>query len=81
MVEGFYYCECGGIPGTRLSADQHTCEVVNLCLENNGGCSHSCLSVNGQAFCSCPSGREFIKIKLEHSLKIPVSSENNVKYL
>jgi fibulin 1/2 len=57
-VEGFYTCDCSGLPGTRLAADKHSCEPEDLCNTNNGGCSHTCLSLHGQAFCSCPSGLE-----------------------
>lgn len=57
-VEGFYTCDCGGLPGTRLAADKHSCEPEDRCLEDNGGCSHTCISLTGQSFCSCPSGLE-----------------------
>lgn len=42
--------------GTRLAADNHTCEDVDECSQNNAGCSHTCLNTLGRAFCLCPSG-------------------------
>ena len=42
--------------GTRLSSDGHTCEDLDECKVNNGGCSHGCLSTLGYVFCTCPAG-------------------------
>uniref|UniRef100_A0A182FCC0 Uncharacterized protein n=1 Tax=Anopheles albimanus TaxID=7167 RepID=A0A182FCC0_ANOAL len=51
-----YRCTCDGLPGTRLAADGHTCEDIDECTVNNGGCSHTCLNTLGRAFCVCPEG-------------------------
>ena len=37
-----------GLPGTILSADGNSCEEIDLCKENNGGCSHDCHTSYGQ---------------------------------
>ncbi|XP_068220454.1 LOW QUALITY PROTEIN: uncharacterized protein [Palaemon carinicauda] len=55
-TEGGYICSCDSIPGTHLGADNHTCEDVDECAINNGGCSHICLNTFGQIFCTCPEG-------------------------
>jgi hypothetical protein len=55
-LPGSYACRCDGIVGTRLAADNHTCEDVDECAQNNAGCSHTCLNTLGRAFCLCPSG-------------------------
>nr|XP_029726132.1 uncharacterized protein LOC109432373 [Aedes albopictus] len=51
-----YRCSCAGLPGTRLSEDGHSCEDIDECTVNNGGCSHTCLNTLGRAFCVCPEG-------------------------
>ncbi|XP_058832942.1 uncharacterized protein LOC131690887 [Topomyia yanbarensis] len=51
-----YRCSCAGLPGTRLSQDGHSCEDIDECTVNNGGCSHTCLNTLGRAFCVCPEG-------------------------
>ncbi|KAL9701971.1 hypothetical protein quinque_005412 [Culex quinquefasciatus] len=51
-----YRCSCMGLPGTRLGDDGHSCEDIDECTVNNGGCSHTCLNTLGRAFCVCPEG-------------------------
>ncbi|XP_050095151.1 uncharacterized protein LOC126577518 isoform X2 [Anopheles aquasalis] len=51
-----YRCTCDGLPGTRLAPDGHSCEDIDECTVNNGGCSHTCLNTLGRAFCVCPDG-------------------------
>ncbi|XP_053687238.1 uncharacterized protein LOC128736775 [Sabethes cyaneus] len=51
-----YRCSCAGLPGTRLAQDGHSCEDIDECTVNNGGCSHTCLNTLGRAFCVCPAG-------------------------
>ncbi|XP_062552404.1 uncharacterized protein LOC134217619 [Armigeres subalbatus] len=51
-----YRCSCAGLSGTRLSEDGHSCEDIDECTVNNGGCSHTCLNTLGRAFCVCPEG-------------------------
>ena len=29
-VDGYYYCECNNMPGTRLDADRHTCTGIEV---------------------------------------------------
>jgi Coagulation Factor Xa inhibitory site len=53
---GSYTCTCDSLPGTRLAEDRHSCEDVDECGLNNGGCSHTCLNTLGRAFCVCPEG-------------------------
>ena len=47
-TEGSFHCSCEGLPGTRLASDQKTCEEIDLCEQNNGGCSHDCHTSYGQ---------------------------------
>lgn len=42
--------------GTQLAVDGHSCEDIDECRTDNGGCSHSCLNTLGTAFCACPEG-------------------------
>lgn len=39
---GAYTCSCENLKGTKLSKDGHSCEPVEICSINNGGCSHTC---------------------------------------
>lgn len=39
---GAYTCSCENLKGTKLSKDGHSCEPVEVCSLNNGGCSHTC---------------------------------------
>ena len=47
-MDGYYHCSCPGRPGTRLSSDRHSCEEIDMCEQDNGGCSHTCTSTHGQ---------------------------------
>ncbi|ETN59950.1 hypothetical protein AND_008443 [Anopheles darlingi] len=53
---GGYSCSCDGLPGTRLASDGHGCEDDGECANENGGCSHRCLTTVGRLFCLCPDG-------------------------
>lgn len=53
---GGYNCSCDGLPRTRLTEDGHNCEDAGECANNNGGCSHKCLTTLGRVFCLCPEG-------------------------
>lgn len=56
-----YSCSCVNLPGTQLAADNHSCIDSGECFNNNGGCSHTCLSSIGRIFCSCPSGYHILE--------------------
>ena len=45
---GGYTCSCENLKGTQLSQDGHSCEEIDLCSINNGGCSHTCHSTIGK---------------------------------
>ncbi|CAK8684030.1 unnamed protein product [Clavelina lepadiformis] len=34
----------------------HGCHYIDECRYDNGGCSHTCLSINGTKTCQCPAG-------------------------
>ncbi|KAG5677773.1 hypothetical protein PVAND_007504 [Polypedilum vanderplanki] len=53
---GGYTCTCENLKNTQLSKDGHSCEEIDLCSVDNGGCSHTCHSSIGQTFCTCPMG-------------------------
>lgn len=55
-LEGGYECSCTDIPGFKLALDNHTCEDIDECANNNAGCSHVCLNTPGSVFCLCPDG-------------------------
>lgn len=44
---GSYKCSCGNLKGTILAKDEHSCEQIDSCSVNNGGCSHICLDTIG----------------------------------
>lgn len=46
-TEGGYECSCGNLKGTKLAKNGHSCEEMDLCSINNGGCSHTCLDTIG----------------------------------
>ncbi|KAK7083591.1 hypothetical protein SK128_023197, partial [Halocaridina rubra] len=56
---GSYQCLCNS--GYQLGTDLRSCymidmEVINSCLDNNGGCKHMCKHGPGGAMCSCHAG-------------------------
>lgn len=55
---GSYNCNCENLNGTILGKDGHSCEDLDECLINNGGCSHECINAFGKVFCNCPLGWE-----------------------
>lgn len=48
--------------GYRL--EKKACILINPCSEKNGGCSHACTAINGQAVCRCPPDFELIGKKI-----------------
>ncbi|XP_016969024.1 fibrillin-1-like [Drosophila rhopaloa] len=48
--------ECSCCKGYRLKSDGKSCEDVNECLVNNGGCQHKCHNLEGTHACSCERG-------------------------
>ena len=34
---------------------------VNECLSMNGGCSNTCVNLNGSYVCTCPSGKYLLE--------------------
>lgn len=55
---GSFECSCERLPNGRLSPDGKSCEDAGECANNNGNCSHICLSTVKQVFCLCPEGLE-----------------------
>lgn len=47
---GSYKCSCDSLEGTWLSKDEHSCEDIDECSVENGGCSHTCLDTMGTVF-------------------------------
>lgn len=47
-ILGGYTCTCENLKGTQLSKDSHSCEEIDLCSINNGGCSHTCHNTIGR---------------------------------
>ena len=39
-----------------MSSDNKSCDDINECTLNNGGCSDYCNNLNGTFACSCPIG-------------------------
>ena len=55
-MDGSYYCTCDSIEGSILASDGHTCQIQDMCAGDTSGCSHSCYSAQGRAYCTCPEG-------------------------
>lgn len=47
-------CEC--YSGYYLREDDRTCEDVDECAEENGGCEHLCINKPGTFMCDCAKG-------------------------
>ena len=56
-IDGSYYCSCTS--GFYLAPDNHTCNAINNCVHNNGGCgaNSTCISLTaGSNACQCDLG-------------------------
>lgn len=53
-LDGSKSCMC--VSGYALASDLKTCNDMNECLVNNGGCTYICTNTIGSFFCSCPVG-------------------------
>lgn len=53
-LPGGYKCECN--PGFRLADDGRSCDNLDECQSDNGGCSQRCRDTLGSFICSCLEG-------------------------
>ena len=53
-TEGSYTCSCP--KDLILAADGRSCENLDPCATNNGGCSQLCEFHNNHTVCSCRKG-------------------------
>ena len=80
-TEGSFHCSCEGLPGTRLASDQKSCEEIDLCEQNNGGCSHDCHTSYGQVSSITTSNVSFwIQKKHFFSVFLYVSNWNETRH-
>ncbi|KAK2181410.1 hypothetical protein NP493_400g02032 [Ridgeia piscesae] len=56
-----YECFCQS--GYDLSADRKTCQDIDECTEENGGCTHICSNFVGGFNCSCNDGFQLMNDK------------------
>ncbi|KAK7507523.1 hypothetical protein BaRGS_00001458, partial [Batillaria attramentaria] len=47
---------CSCMDGFTLDADGRTCNDINECATDNGGCEHNCANSDGSYECSCRQG-------------------------
>lgn len=52
-----YYCYCPA--GQQLKADRKTCEDIDPCTINRGGCSYNATCTNNNGFAKCECKEEF----------------------
>jgi len=53
-LESGYRCYCPA--GYKLAADGYSCQDINECNVNNGGCNHGCTNTVGSFRCVCRGG-------------------------
>lgn len=53
-----YTCSCK--PGYMLQSDNHGCEDINECADDDiaDGCGGMCVNTRGGYYCSCPANRQ-----------------------
>ena len=55
-IDGTYECSCDS--GYVLGSDGHSCQDIEECSVDNGGCDHTCHEELGSFYCSCRDGYE-----------------------
>ncbi|XP_067672504.1 uncharacterized protein [Haliotis asinina] len=75
-TDGSFKCSCRA--GYTLNADERTCDDVNECNVNNGGCNQVCANEPGSYKCQCESGYQLFTTNGQLNYTIPNNEDGTM---